>query len=326
MSKSVKDQATTIIKTGAKSQAVPAVLIGVAGVAVLGYLAGNKAENLIEGLAGSLGFGGAAEGAGAKSSDTTSTISDSIVTKYTETVTDITKSTGDKIINAGVSAAKTGAGVIVSTPSAVYKGASESLKIEPSTIQTSKTKAAITGRTEQGQAWSLTPASTEQLSKYVGTPGNVIDNWITQGTSQDLSGAGDTFSEYTTEEKARSTTNPTKTTILSRVSSLLSGDKSSAQKSYIQTGAASETKYNVVAGGGAGLAAMIKSYEQPAATTAKKDYGASTLGNLTAQVATLNTGTATKSSSSSSSSSKTYKESGQTKYKDASGKVHVKVK
>lgn len=311
-------KATTIIKAGAKSQAVPAALIGLAGVALLGYLAGNKAENLLEGFTGSLGFGGTSEGVGAKTSDGKS-IGDAIVSKYTDSLTAATKSIGDTVIDAGVGVVKTGAGIVVSTPKAIYQGASESIKIEPSTVQTKKTQAAITARTETGQAWSLEPASTEQLSKYVGTPGNVVSNWLEP--SGLLSSSGDEFSEFTSSEKQRATSNPTKTTIVSRVTSLLSGDKAGSQKSYVQTGAPSETKYNVLSGSVASVAA---SYTSPTTSVSKtSDYGASTLGNLTSQVATLNNSS---KNSTKNSTTKTYKESGQTKYKDASGKVHVKVK
>lgn len=177
----------------AKSQAIPAVLIGLGGVAILGYLGGNKLEDIFGGLLG----GSTATGNG----DKTSTVSEIIE----RTVSNTVKETSDSIIDSGVSAGSSIVKTVVSIPSGVYTGLTESWELQPSTVQTSKTKDAIAARTEQGQAWSLSEKSTDQLSKYVGTPGNVVSNWVEQlSGSSDLSGEGDTLSEYTQEEKANS--------------------------------------------------------------------------------------------------------------------------
>ena len=211
----------------------------------------------------------------------------------------------------------------MSTPTAIYQGVSESLKIEPTTIQTSKTKAAIAGRTETGQAWSLAPASTEQLSKYIGTPGNVVSNILTQNASQVLSGKGDTFSEFTAAEKSVALTNPTPTTILDRVTSLVSGDKQASKYVYKEGG-----NYSPSSSGGTGTAKIVtKPISQVLiGTSADSTLVKSGLANKVAFNTSAPAVTTISKSTSKSSSSSTYKESGQTKYKDKSGKVHVKVK
>ena len=325
------DRAKSAVKAGAKSQAVPAVLVGVAGVAILGYLAGNKAESLLEGFTGSLGFGGAGgEGAGAKTSESSSIIDkavENLTSGITESVKSATEGTGKAVIKTAGSVTK----AVIAVPAAVYEGAGEGLRLEAGTVQTSKTKAAITGRTEQGQAWSLNKDSTDQLSKYVGTPGNVVSNILTQNASQVLSGPGDTFSEFTAAEKSVALTNPTPTTILDRVTSLVTGDEQASKYVYKEGG-----NYSPSSSGGTGSAKIVTKPISQVLIGTKADnvLVKSGLANTVAfdvtapAVTTLtkSTGSTSKSTSSSSSKTSTYKESGQTKYKDKSGKVHVKVK
>lgn len=328
------DRAKSAVKAGAKSQAVPAVLVGVAGVAILGYLAGNKAESILGGFTDSLGFGGAGgaggEGARAKTSESSSIIDkvvENLTAGITESVKSATEGTGKAVIRVAGDVTK----AVIAVPAAVYEGAGEGLRLEPGTVQTSKTKAAIAGRTEQGQAWSLTKDSTDQLSKYVGTPGNVVSNILTQNASQVLSGKGDTFSEFTAAEKSVALTNPTPTTILDRVTSLVTGDKQASKYVYKEGG-----NYSPSSSGGTGSAKIVTKPISQVLIGTKADnvMTKSGLANTVAfdvtapAVTTLTKGTGSTSKSPSSSTPKTstYKESGQTKYKDTSGKVHVKVK
>lgn len=97
----------------------------------------------------------------------------------------------------------------VSLLSQTYDKAGEALTIEPMTLKAGSTKRAIEGRSEKGQAWSLTDNSIANLKSYVGTPGNVVNEQVKKvkesiGIDNSLSQKGNTFSEYTASEKARS--------------------------------------------------------------------------------------------------------------------------
>jgi hypothetical protein len=94
--------------------------------------------------------------------------------------------------------------------SEAYDKATKTVTIEPMTLKSSSTKTAIAARSEPDQPWSLSESSIKDVKGYVGTPANVVDEQIKKvkeslGTNV-ISQPGNTFSEYTAEEKARSKT------------------------------------------------------------------------------------------------------------------------
>lgn len=100
--------------------------------------------------------------------------------------------------------------LIKSSSSKALDSVTKALTIEPMTLKSSSTKTAIAARSERGQPWSLSESSIQDVKSYVGTPGNVVDEQIKKvkeslGTDK-VSQPGNTFSEYTAEEKARSKT------------------------------------------------------------------------------------------------------------------------
>ena len=97
----------------------------------------------------------------------------------------------------------------VSLLSDTYDKAGEAVTIEPMTLKAGSTKRAIEGRSEQGQAWSLSDNSISNLKSYVGTPGNVANEQVKKvkegiGLDNSLSQKGNTFSEFTASEKSSS--------------------------------------------------------------------------------------------------------------------------
>lgn len=107
----------------------------------------------------------------------------------------------------------------VSLLSKTYEKAGEALTIEPMTLKAGSTKRAIEGRSEKGQPWSLSDNSIKNVSDYVGTPGNVTNEQVKKakeaiGLDNSLSQKGNTFSEYTASEKARS---KTETSLLDKI-------------------------------------------------------------------------------------------------------------
>lgn len=100
--------------------------------------------------------------------------------------------------------------LIKSSTSKVLDSVTKAVTIEPMTLKSGSTKTAIAARSEQGQPWSLSESSIQDVKSYVGTPANVVDEQIKKvkeslGTNV-ISQPGNTFSEYTAEEKARSKT------------------------------------------------------------------------------------------------------------------------
>ena len=97
----------------------------------------------------------------------------------------------------------------VSLLSQTYDKAGEAVTIEPMTLKAGSTKRAIEGRSEKGQAWSLSDNSISNLKSYVGTPGNAANEQVKKvkeslGIDNSLSQKGNTFSEFTASEKASS--------------------------------------------------------------------------------------------------------------------------
>ena len=97
----------------------------------------------------------------------------------------------------------------VSLLSDTYNQATKAVTIEPMTLKAGSTKRAIEGRSETGQAWSLTDNSISNLKSYVGTPGNVANEQVKKlkegiGLDNSLSQKGNTFSEFTASEQASS--------------------------------------------------------------------------------------------------------------------------
>ena len=333
----IKDKAQTVIKNSLKGSAGEVALIGGAGILAY-YLLKKSGSEVLEGF---VDYGNSFDNATAGGTPAGS-ISEQVSDTISKIVTGISGQIIDSSVNVGKGTGEavkvgltTGVKTIVQAPLAILGGIEEGLSFSPSEVQTDKTKAAIAGRTEQGQAWSLTESSTNQLSEYVGSPGNVVENYIQQSTSQNLASKGDEISEYTLSEKSKSSSNPTATTIVSRTTALLTGNKQEATKSYLP----GESTYQVVGGGGSKLQNTINNYD----TTLKgwtvgdtfipladKNVGNNlaliegTANPIITSKASNNTKVATPAPSSSSNS--TYKEGGQTKYKDKSGKVHISLK
>lgn len=100
--------------------------------------------------------------------------------------------------------------LIKSSASKALDSVTKAVTVEPMTLKSSSTKTAIAARSEPGQPWSLSESSIQDVKGYVGTPANVVDEQITRvkeklGVNL-ISQPGNTFSEYTAEEKARSKT------------------------------------------------------------------------------------------------------------------------
>ena len=111
----------------------------------------------------------------------------------------------------------------VSLLSDTYEKAGEAVTIEPMTLKAGSTKRAIEGRSEQGQAWSLSDNSISNLKSYVGTPGNVANEQVKMvkeslGIDNSLSQKGNTFSEYTFSEKASS---KSETSLLDKIKGII---------------------------------------------------------------------------------------------------------
>lgn len=93
--------------------------------------------------------------------------------------------------------------------SETYNQATKAMRIEPMSLKAGSTKKAIAARDEDGQPWSLSNNSIENVKAYVGTSGNVANEQVKKvkeviGHDNKLSQKGNTFSEYTAAEKASS--------------------------------------------------------------------------------------------------------------------------
>jgi ribosomal protein L30E len=205
-----------------------------------------------------------------------------------------------------------------------YTALGSALTIEPETLKAGSTKKAISSS-------NLTPESKSDLMQYVGTPGNVINEQFKKiseatGTSG-ISQKGNEISEYTASEKANSQND---TTFLQKVygsiiSPFYEQPKSITAASNLIMPVASAASDNIVSSKGAWSGGDVSSVKKVAVTPAS-DYGASSLGNLGAQAASVMPLPVSSGSSSKKSTTSTGSSSGLSNYASKTGKKIIKVK